>query len=241
MTIYVVLPAFNEAQTLADLLPAIGQTLRPRWPYKIILVDDCSADGTAERVREWSQKVPLVYLRHEINQGYGGAIRTGMTWVCANAQPGDIAITLDADNTHPPAYFPALIEKAETGVDIVTASYTLPGARATGVPLKRRLLSLGANSLFRCSVPIAGTRAYTCGFRAFRVSLLQKVFRRYGEKLIEERGFPGGAELLLKAHACGARTAEIPFDLHYENRGGASKIRIGHTILAYLKLLRRFA
>jgi len=178
-------------------------------------------------------------LIHPQNQGYGAALKTGYLWILQNAQPEDVAVSMDADNTHSPSYIPAMLAEINHGYDVVTASYLLPGAKAFGVPPLRRLMSRASNALFRIAFPIPGTRTYTNGFRAYRVAALQKAYAVHGEKLIEETGFPGGTELLLKVCARGARTTEIPFDLHYENRGTDSKINIPRTISQYLALLRR--
>ena len=69
------------------------------------------------------------------------------------------------------------------------------------------------------------------------VSAMQRAYQRYGDRVIEESGFPGGAEFFLKLAGMGGRLTEIPFDLHYEQRGGGSKIHFIPTIRRYLNLL----
>jgi hypothetical protein len=68
---------------------------------------------------------------------------------------------------------------------------------------------------------------------------LQKAYSRYEENLVEESNFAGGTELFIKTIHTGARAGEIPFSLHYENRGSTSKIHLTRTILSYLRLLGR--
>lgn len=237
-SIFVLLPAFNEASALAQLIPTIGQELKSQMPFQIVVVDDGSQDNTQKLLGKLKEDWPVQVLRHERNSGYGAALRTGFLWIIQNAKPSDIAVSLDADNTHLPKYIPDLINKLNEGYEIATASYWIKGGRMVGVPLQRRLMSRVANGLFRLWSPLKGTRCFTNGFRAYRVSILQEAYRRYGDKLIEQTGFPGGTELLLKAATKDVKTAEVPFMLRYDNRGTGSKIHILSTIRGYLGLLR---
>jgi len=236
--VYVLLPAYNESEVLGTLVPAIGKELQSRSDFEVLVVDDGSRDSTAAVCESLKSTWPVCLLRHPVNQGYGAAIRTGILWIAQNAQGDDVAVTLDADMTHLPQYIPALIQKLDAGLDVVTASYRLPGGAAMGVPWSRRIMSDVINALFRWSVRKNQTTCMTNGFRAYRVSALQNTHRRWGEALIRQNGFPGGAELFFKVLLSGGRDGEVPFTLHYENRGSKSKIRIVQTIRAYLQLIK---
>ena len=74
-----------------------------------------------------------------------------------------------------------MLEKVEAGSDVVIASRYRAGARVKGLSWFRRLLSVGASIAFRMSLPVAGIRDYTCGYRAYRASLLKKVVESQGE------------------------------------------------------------
>jgi dolichol-phosphate mannosyltransferase len=237
-TVFITLPAYNEESALRQLLPDIAQTLQSNnLPYKICVVDDGSIDGTNPLVRTLAQEIPLEYIRHATNQGYGASLRSGLLWVIQNGHPEDIAVTMDSDTTHSPRYIPTLLNKLAEGYDVVTASYTAPGGRSFGVPWQRRLLSQGANGLLRLRFHLPGVRTYTNGFRAYRVKALQRASQRYGERWLKENNFAGGTEAFIKVCRAGGRAGEVPFDLHYEKRGTDSKIHIPRTILSYLKLL----
>jgi dolichol-phosphate mannosyltransferase len=236
--VFVLLPAYNESSALGVLIPDLGKELRPRFDLQIVVVDDGSRDETAAVCQRLQNDWPVQLLRHPQNQGYGAAIRTGMFGILAKARETDVVVTLDADNTHLPTYIPAMIQKLEEGFDVVTASYRLPGGEMKGVPWNRRLMSDVVNALFRWRVPRNHTLCFTNGFRAYRAAALQKARQRFGDSLIQATGFPGGLELFLNVLAAGARDGEVPFTLHYENRGKQSKIRILPTILAYLHLLK---
>ncbi len=237
-TLYVLLPALNEADALSKLLPDLGDTLRSVMPYRIVLVDDGSTDATPSLAAAWAKAWPMQLLRHPANQGYGAALKTGFLWVIQNASPADIVVSLDADNTHRPEYIPKLVDMIQDGFDVATASYWAPGGQMSGVPFKRRVMSSIVNGLFRRLRPIGEVRCYTNGFRAYRVAVLQEAYKRYGVRLIEQTGFPGGAELFIKVCRQAVKAGEIPFVLHYENRGGQSKIQTVRTIMAYLQLLK---
>ena len=238
--IFVLLPAYNEEKALRKLTPEIGQTLVSlKISYTICIVDDGSSDGTKTLVSSLSRELPIVYLPHSKNQGYGAALRTGFIWIAKNAAPNDIAISLDSDYTHLPLYMPEMINKLQSGYDIVTASYSMPGGRALGVPLKRRLTSFLANLLFNISFQVPGTHSLTNGFRAYRIKVLQDAYKKYGDNLIQESGFPGGMELFLKCCRLGVKTSEIPFVLQYQNRGSESKMNVIQTSWRYLQLVCR--
>jgi dolichol-phosphate mannosyltransferase len=112
------------------------------------------------------------------------------------------------------------------------------GDDSTAPPL-RRLLSLGASTLFHRTLRLEGVRDFTSGFRAYRVSLLARASTHWGERLIEEQGFACMVELLLKLRHCRPVITEIPLRLHYDRKQGPSKLRLGRTIAQYVKLLAR--
>ena len=237
---FILIPAYNEEKALQKLLPDIAAVMgKTGRSYEICVVNDGSRDRTLGLLNELKSRLPLEALSHASNQGYGAALATGYCQLAKRVQFDDAVVSLDADNTHPPSYIPALIRKLEEGFDVVMTSYWIAGAHAYGVPLPRRIMSRVANGLFRILFPIDGTRTYTNGFRAYRGAMLKRLEQRWENRLIEEAGFAGGTELFLKARALGAKVTEIPFDLHYENRGGESKIRIGRTIATYLTLATR--
>lgn len=239
--IFVVLPAYNEEENLGPLLDEIAQTMREEdFRYQVILVDDGSQDGTVAIALARKDQMPIHIERHPANQGLGRTIADGLRLAVEEASAGDFIITLDADNTHPPGLMGAMVRGLREGRDVVIASRYQSGARVLGVPPLRRLMSWGASWLFRLVFPIPGVRDYTCGYRAYRASVLQEAFRRYGEKLVSEAGFACMVEILLKLHKLGAIYGEVPLVLHYERKAGRSKMRIGRTVGHTLRLLLRY-
>jgi dolichol-phosphate mannosyltransferase len=80
---------------------------------------------------------------------------------------------------------------------------------------------------------------FTSGYRAYRVGLLKRARGHYGERLIEEQGFACMVELLLKLRHCHPVIVEVPLVLRYDRKQSASKLRLGRTMMQYLKLLIR--
>jgi len=239
--IFVVLPAYNEEENLGPLLDGIAETMAEEgYPYQVILVDDGSQDGTVAMALARQDQMPIRIERHPQNQGLGRTIADGLRLAAAEADGQDIIITMDADNTHPPGLMGAMIRSIREGRDLVIASRYQPGARVLGVPRMRRVFSWGASRLFRLAFPIPCVWDYTCGYRAYRATLLQEAFRRYGDQLVSETGFACMVELLLKLHHLGAICGEVPLVLRYDRKAGRSKMRIGRTICRTLRLLLRY-
>lgn len=244
--IYVVLPAFNEERVIGALLRSLDAELAPRAiGYRTVIVDDGSTDGTiqeAERAAaETDGRLSLTVVRHPENRGLGAAIRTGIEWCLEHGAEGDVMVTLDADNTHPPALIPALVEQVERGADVAIASRYRRGSRVRGVPRSRLLLSEVARIVLQVTFPIRGVRDYTCCFRAMRLSTLRLAREVYGEELTTARGFEAVMDLLLRLRQLGIRATEIPLDLDYSDRVGRSKMRLLITVRRTCTLLvRRF-
>jgi dolichol-phosphate mannosyltransferase len=239
--IFVILPALNEEKVIGPTLAALADVQRDGLPCRAVLVDDGSTDRTvAEAERVVAERgLPLTVLRHETNRGLGAGLKTGIYWCLDRAGDNDIIVTLDADNTHPPALIPTLVAALEPGYDLVIASRYRAGAEVHGVPGYRRAISDLGRLVFQVLYPIPGVRDYTCCFRAFRAPLLQRARRLYGESLCTARGFEAVMDLLLRLAPIGVRVHEVGFVLNYGERVGQSKMKVLRTIRSTLGLLAR--
>jgi dolichol-phosphate mannosyltransferase len=238
--VIVTLPAFNEEESLPELLERIGEAFAETGtPYEIIVVDDGSSDETAKIVSQLSFQMPIHLVQHTVNQGLGVTIRDGLREAVDRAGERDIIVTMDADNTHPPGLIERMVQMIHEGCDVVIASRFQPGARVVGVPIERHFLSIGARVLFTLMYPTRGVRDYTSGYRAYRTSVMRQAFAQHGDDLVSERGFSCMAELLLKLRRQGVMFGEAPLRLRYDQKGGDSKMRVLRTIWLTLKLLGR--
>ena len=239
-TILFLLPVYNEGARLDALLNRIKATMEAEHlPYRVVAVDDGSADDSADILARRGSDMPIQVLTHRFNRGLGETCRDGLEWVADHAAPDDVVITMDADDTHDPAYVPGMLKRIDLGADVVIGSRFQPGAEVKGVPSHRQAFSVGANLLLRTFLRIPGVRDYACGFRAVRASLIRRAVLALGNRLLELRewGFICTAELLWKLSLFGARCEEVPFVLRYDLKAGASKMRAGQTIFGYLLLI----
>jgi dolichol-phosphate mannosyltransferase len=240
--IYVIFPAYNEEKVIGPVLRALAGVARGGGSdYHAVLVDDGSTDRTIAEaqaaVAESGGRLPLTVLRHEANRGLGAGLRTGIYWCLDHAGDDDVIVTLDADNTHPPALIPALVGKLGEQYDLAIASRYRAGAAVRGVPGYRRALSDAGRLVFQVLFPIPGVRDYTCCFRAFRVHLLRRARLAWGDELCTARGFEAVMDLLLKLRPLGVRAVEMGFELDYGERAGQSKMKVLHTTRTTLALL----
>lgn len=234
----IILPAYNEEQSLPQLFASIRRSLdEAGGDYRIVLVNDGSQDRTGEVARAHGGDLPLRVVDHERNQGLGVALKTGLEVALADAADDDAIVTLDADNTHSPELIAQMISALdEDQRDVVIASRFAPGGREVGLSTRRKIMSRGASFLMRLFFPVEGARDYSCGFRAYRAGILKRGLEHYAGGLIQETGFACMAEILVKLAQIGARIAEVPMVLRYDLKSGASKLEAWKAIRRYLYL-----
>jgi glycosyltransferase involved in cell wall biosynthesis len=193
----VVIPVYNEAATLVDLLAKVRAV---PLDCEIILVNDCSTDGTTKLLQEFKPTDELRIVYHQINQGKGAALRTGFAYVT-----GQVVIIQDADLEYDPNDYLQLVAPIQAGVaDVVFGSRFLPDS-VTTIPAKsywaNRLITLWFNWLHWQRL----TDVETC-YKAFRLDILQSLV-----PTLTENRF--GIEIELTAKICklpNIRILELP-------------------------------
>jgi dolichol-phosphate mannosyltransferase len=244
--IVIVLPAFNEAEALPRLLARIQAAARDLpEPCRVVVVDDGSVDGTGACAGAGdTPDVPVTVVAHAVNAGLHAALDTGLREALAGCGPDDWVVTMDADDTHPPALIAEMrrVAAAERA-DLVIASRFRRGAVWHGRTVDRILFSYGVSYLYRVLWPMRGVRDYTCGYRLYRASLLQRARQRWGDQLVSEPSFACMPDLLWKLYALRPQIREVPLELHYDRKPGPTKMQVARTIRRTLVLLvqRRFA
>jgi glycosyltransferase involved in cell wall biosynthesis len=217
MTLSVVIPVYNEEETLPLLYTAIVNALKciPD-PWEMVLVDDGSRDGSLKVLEDLATADPLhvrvIALRR--NFGQTAAIAAGI-----DHAEGDIIVLMDADLQNDPADIPMMLEKLDAGYDVVS------GWRKRRMDkFSRRLPSLLANGLIS-RVTGVYLHDYGCTLKAYRREVLTG-FRLYGEM---HRFIPA------YANSVGAKIIEVPVD-HHPRRFGKAKYGLERTLKVVLDL-----
>jgi dolichol-phosphate mannosyltransferase len=211
----VLLCTFNEAANIGSL---VAELMRMLPSGMILVVDDSSPDGTAQRVRELYGQDPRVHLRvREERTGLGAALTEGM--ILALDTCSEAVVTMDADWSHDPADVPRLLE-ALMSADLVIGSRYIRGGRIVGWPAYRRLLSNAANRYARTVLGL-DQRDCSSGFRAYRSDALRLVL----ERTCGGAGYAIEETLLFEAKVLGVNICEIPISFS-ERRFGRSKMSV---------------
>jgi len=238
--IWVVLPAYNEEKALPLLLDSLLESLSEEGKeFSVIVVNDGSKDRTGHVAEEYAKRAPIIALHNNANRGLAETMRRGLMEAVSKANPKDIIVTMDADNTHPAGLALRMIRSIREGNDVVIASRYREGSHMRGVSFYRRFLSKTASWLCRILFPIRGVRDYTCSYRAYRADLMKELVDRYGSEFISERGFSCMLDILLRLRECNPVFSEVPLVLRYDLKPGLTKMRVLQTIFDTLKLLTR--
>jgi dolichol-phosphate mannosyltransferase len=238
--VFVVLPAYNEESNVGGLIGSIARTMvEHRMPFEIVVVDDGSTDRTIDVINEMAQIYPVRLLRHEVNQGLGGTIRDGLYEASRLTSDGDIVVTMDADETHTPGLILAMVRQIQEGRDVVVASRYQPGSRVIGLTPFRVVLSLAGSFVFRLLFPTSGLRDFTCGYRAYRSTVLHRALAEYGTSFIDQDGFQCMVDILLKLRRLSIVFGEVPMILRYDMKKSVSKMRVMRTVRNTLVLIAK--
>lgn len=241
--IYILLPAYNEEHALRPLVEKIDRAMRDMHSsYRIVVVNDGSQDGTGQILEELHHQFPLDVITQKYNRGLGESARDGFERIAEMASPEDIIVRMDCDDTHDPKYIPVMVAKIKDGYEVVTTSRYAPGGGQIGVDWYRRLISRIANLIMKSFFPIPGVQEYTCGFRAYRASLIQDAIAIFQNRFIDLKGmgFTGTVEKMIKCKMMGARVAEVPFVLRYDQKQSTSKVVTSITTIGYLMLIAKY-
>jgi glycosyltransferase involved in cell wall biosynthesis len=202
MTYSIVIPAYNESQRLRATLEKVLAYVRLQgWDAEVIVVNDGSRDNTAEIVREFAAKNPIVRLvENPGNRGKGYSVRNGIL-----SSRGDVIVFSDADLSSPIEEMPKLLTALAAGADIAIGSRWLRAELQTQrQSLHRQLFGRIFNLLLRLTLGLQ-FKDTQCGFKGFTRRSAQTIFPL---ERIERWGFD--PEILFLARKFGFRTEEVP-------------------------------
>lgn len=205
----VVMPVYNELATIEQI---VSRVLAQDLPLELVAVDDCSSDGTGDKLRQLAERHSALRLfRHEVNQGKGAAVATGLK----NAR-GEVIVIQDADLEYDPADYPRLLQPILTGeADVVFGSRFLGDGRKNLQPvqaLANRFLTWYSNLL--------------SGLRLTDMETCYKMFRAELVRGVEFHSRRFGIEPELTAHFARrkARVLEVPIAYTGRSRRAGKKI-----------------
>jgi len=241
-TLYVLIPALDEAPNLARLFADLAATRRALVAHgltlKVVLVDDGSTDGTADVARAEAAGVDLTVARHENRQGPGRAFATGFEVIEPALEDDDYVLTLEADNTSRIDLLELMLVRSREGHDAVFASPYAYGGGIVGTTSSRTALSHVANSFVKEFLDIRGILTVSSFYRLQRGDAIRRLQRHYGSGIVERSGFECMVELVLKMTYLGMSISEVPMVLDSTRRVGRSKMRVVRTGFGYLGLFR---
>ena len=219
----VVVPCFNERGTVAELLRRV---LAVPIPKEIIVVDDCSTDGSFDLVREIAANEPTIrHYRQERNSGKGAAVRRGI-----QEARGEIVLIQDADLEYEPAEYPRLIQPILDGdADVVY------GSRFEGYPRRvmmywHTLGNKGLTWLSNVTTNLNLTDMETC-YKVFRREVIQSI-------RIDSNRFGIEPEITAKLSRRGYRIYEVPISYHGRDYWEGKKINWKDGVSAVWTILK---
>jgi glycosyltransferase involved in cell wall biosynthesis len=224
MKLSVVIPCFNEVGTIGQVVEAVKAS--PVKNHEIIIVDDCSIDGTRELLKSKieSQVDQVVY--HSKNRGKGAALRSGFA-----AATGDIVIVQDADLEYDPQEYPLLIDPIVNNKADVVFGSRFQGGRPHRVVyywhmVGNKILTTLSNMFTNINL----TDMETC-YKAFRREIIQSI-------TIEEKRFGFEPEITAKVAKMNCRIYEVGISYYGRTYKEGKKIGWKDGIRAILCILK---
>ena len=229
MPLSIIMPVYNEMTTIAEIIHRVGEAL-VGISKELIIVDDCSTDGTREYLQSLAEcdtrdGLTVKVILHETNQGKGAAIRTAIAHVT-----GDIVLIQDADLEYDPQDYPGLLKPIlDQRADVVF------GNRFHGGP--HRVLYFWhfvGNKLLTTLCNIVTNLNLTdmeVGYKVFRTEILKQV------QICSNR-FGFEPEITVKMARLDCRIYEVPISYHGRTYAEGKKINWRDGIAALLHMLR---
>jgi len=217
----VIVPAYNEERSVEQV---VRRVLNEPCVQQVVVVDDCSADGTLAAARRFASDPRVVVKHHEANRGKGAAIRTGLEAITA-----PLVIIQDADLEYDPSDYHKLISPILRGrADVVfgTRGFAGHSAYSYWFVIGNRLVTTFTNILFNCYIQDMET-----GFKVMRTSLM----RRLG---LTGNRFDIEPEITGRILRLGYRIYEVPIDYSARTRAQGKKLTWRDGVKALFVLLR---
>jgi glycosyltransferase involved in cell wall biosynthesis len=222
MKLSVIIPVYNEAESIQEILKRVRAT---RLAREIVVVDDGSKDGTRDLLRKLDRKGGVRVILHEENKGKGAAVRTGL-----GAATGDILLIQDADLEYDPRDYPHLLQPLEEGLaDVVYGSRFLGGPRRATMfwhMIANYLLTLMTNILYDTILTDMET-----GYKVFRREVIDGM-------VIRANSFNFEPEFTAKILKRKYKIYEVPITFNPRDYTQGKKIKLHDAFEAVWALLK---
>ena len=200
MTTIVISPTYNECKNVQSLI----ELILGKYPeFHLLIVDDSSPDGTANKVKELQADYPNLHLEERpTKDGLGTAYIYGFKW--AIEREYDRIVQMDADLSHDPNDVPHLVNLLDEH-DLIVGSRYVEGVSVVNWPIRRLMLSYGANLYSRVitGMPIKDS---TGGFKAWRREVLEEL----NLNAVRSQGYSFQIEMNFRTWCKGFRIKEVP-------------------------------
>ena len=229
MKLAIVIPTYNEKDTIENLIEKLFSKIKPLVSeLHVIIIDDSSPDGTGDIVNDLGGKFDKISLiQRPAKMGLGAAYKDGFKYVLENLDSG-LVVQMDADNSHDPSEIATMIEKI-TDYDFIIESRHVPGSSIVGWGSRRQITHSVAGAIAKISAKI-DIEDSTSGFRMFKRNTLQQI--KFDS--IESDGFAFQIEVLYQLKQKGLRGLEVPTT--FVNRvEGKSKMG-GSEVIQFIKM-----
>lgn len=213
MNTLVIMPTYNEAQSIRDIVRKLLATVSE---IDLLIVDDNSPDGTGKIADDIAAANPRVSVLHRTEKnGLGPAYLAGFAW--AFERNYEYVVEMDADGSHRAEDLPNLLVRAPFN-ELVIGSRWIRGGSVLNWPATRRLISRTGNAYARVMLR-TGIRDITAGFRVYRASFLQALDLAH----IASAGYSFQVELAWRTFRANGRIQEVPITF-VERAHGNSKM-----------------
>src|SRR5262245_56725512 len=199
--VWVTVPTFEEVENIELLIQRVRQAVPDAH---ILVVDDNSGDGTAEKAEALGAELGgIEVLRRPRKLGLGSAYRAGHAVGIARGY--DVMIQIDADLSHDPADLPRLIAAVERGADLAIGSRYVPGGAVPHWPKRRLMLSRYGN-IYAAGVLGMPIKDSTAGYRAYTASILRDI----DFETTSSSGYGFQVEMTYRTLAADGKIEEVP-------------------------------
>ena len=205
MKLAIVIPTYNEAETISSLIKELFEKIKQLVEkLDILIIDDSSPDGTAEIVRGLGEKYEkITVIQRPKKMGLGAAYKEGFRHVLEKLD-SELVVQMDADHSHRPSEIPNMLKKIKN-FDFLIASRHVDGSDIIGWGIGRKATHSVAGAIARMCARIE-IKDSTSGFRMFKKKTLEKIdFEK-----IRSDGFAFQIEVLYQLKQLGMKGLEVP-------------------------------